>query len=161
CTDTQNCAVVPARGNFWSQSGSSCLEPTCKYPYPTSEQGVDTGNALCSAPPVGGCNSCPARPAPPAPPAASSPDRPALVAIQPNPFNPITTVEFELKRPTWTTLSIYNVAGQLVRVESLGGQPAGKHDWVWNGADQHGNPVSSGVYFIVLRAGTVTDRKKA
>jgi flagellar hook assembly protein FlgD len=48
-----------------------------------------------------------------------------------------------------------------VRVESLGTQPAGRHNWVWKGTDQKGASVSSGVYFVVLKAGTVVDKRKA
>jgi hypothetical protein len=89
------------------------------------------------------------------------PSETRLVSIHPNPFNPTTTVDFELKESAWTTISIYNVSGQLIRVETLGTEPVGRHNWVWKGTDQEGNSVSSGVYFIVLKAGTVTDRRKA
>jgi flagellar hook assembly protein FlgD len=88
-------------------------------------------------------------------------DRTRLLGIHPNPFNPTTTVDFELRTQAWTTISIYNVLGQLVRTESLGTQPAGMHNWVWKGTDQKGTSVSSGVYFVVLRAGTAVDKRKA
>jgi flagellar hook assembly protein FlgD len=95
------------------------------------------------------------------PPPEVVPERTALMGIHPNPFNPTTTVDFDLKESAWTTISIYNVSGQLVRVESLGTQPAGRHNWVWKGTDQKGASVSSGVYFVVLKAGTVVDKRKA
>jgi FlgD Ig-like domain/Right handed beta helix region len=156
--NNSSCGIVSAIGNFWNTNGNPCPQPTCKYPHPNDNQFVDTSSPLCSAPSGGGCHACPAMPAPPAP---AVPERTSLVGIHPNPFNPTTTVDFELKESAWTTISIYNVSGQLVRVESLGTQPAGRHDWVWKGTDQKGNSVSSGVYFVVLRAGTVTDRRKA
>jgi M6 family metalloprotease-like protein len=150
-----NCGTVSAIGNYWNTGG--CTQPTCK-------QGlVDTAHPLCASGSGGRCRNClpPAMPISPGQVVETTPRRTALVGIHPNPFNPTTTVDFELKESTWTTISIYNVSGQLVRVESLGTQPAGQHNWVWRGTDQNGNSVSSGVYFVVLRAGAVTDRKKA
>jgi FlgD Ig-like domain/Right handed beta helix region len=134
---TNSCSsTVPARGNYWGPAPcTACI----------GSENVDAGGSLCS----------------PSMTVSVAPDRTALVGIHPNPFNPTTTVDFELKESAWTTISIYSVSGQLIRVESLGTQPAGQHNWVWRGTDQSGNSVSSGVYFVVLKAGTVTDKRKA
>ena len=79
----------------------------------------------------------------------------------PNPFNPETTIEFELKVPATVTLEIFNVMGQRVtgalRETSL---RAGAHKYVWNGTDQNGNPVASGVYIYQIDVdGVVATRK--
>jgi len=57
-------------------------------------------------------------------------------------------------------LEIYNVAGQLVRRVDLGMRNAGEHAWTWTGRNDHGAAVSSGIYFVTLHAGSVTDRRK-
>jgi flagellar hook assembly protein FlgD len=85
----------------------------------------------------------------------------ALTAISPNPFNPETTIHFNLNAAARPSLAIYNVAGQLVREAELGNLSGGANAWVWDGRDNRGNPLASGVYFVRLQAGAVTDVKKA
>ncbi len=83
----------------------------------------------------------------------------------PNPFNPSTTITFSLPSQSGggyspTTLRIYNVLGRVVRTlldESL---VAGTHDVVWDGRDDQGNQVASGIYFYRLRSGDYEDTKK-
>ena len=76
----------------------------------------------------------------------------ALHAAYPNPFNPFTNLSFTLPNATAYSLKIYNVAGQLVRsYEDMG--TAGLNMVTWNGKDNAGNDVSSGVYFFKLSAG--------
>ena len=78
----------------------------------------------------------------------------------PNPFNPITTVEFVLEVGSHVTLRIYDVAGRLTR--TLVDQPMseGVHRTVWDGRDQRGNPAASGVYFLLLEAGPTAQTQK-
>jgi len=71
----------------------------------------------------------------------------ALRANYPNPFNPTTTVVFDMARAGHVSLEVYNVKGQLVRVLANGGYDAGRHSVVWNGDDLSGRSVGSGVYF--------------
>jgi len=72
----------------------------------------------------------------------------------PNPFNPSTTIGFDLPRPEWIDLRIFDVSGRLVRV-LVGGQTmaAGRHQVVWNGQDARGRTAAAGVYFCRLEAG--------
>lgn len=68
----------------------------------------------------------------------------------PNPFNPETVIWFSLKDNGPVTVKVYNVAGQLVRTLFDGEMIAGVHEIVWDGRDDHGEEVSSGVYFYSL-----------
>lgn len=70
----------------------------------------------------------------------------------PNPFNPATTIQYRLDQPAEVTLSIVNVTGQCLRLFALGSVRAGIHRSTWDGNDERGQRVSSGVYFYVLRA---------
>jgi len=70
-----------------------------------------------------------------------------LTGNYPNPFNPTTTIAFDLARTGHVTLDIYNIKGQKVRSLANNVMEAGQHTVVWNGADDAGHSVSSGVYF--------------
>jgi len=75
-----------------------------------------------------------------------------LEANYPNPFNPSTTVRFSLPAAAQVHLIIYNVHGQLVRTLRDQRFGTGYHQVVWNGWDDTGKPVASGVYFLQMRA---------
>lgn len=74
----------------------------------------------------------------------------------PNPFNPKTTISFNLPRAGHTELAIYNVRGQLVRTLVDRKLPAGDHNIVWQGADDRGSRCPSGMYLFRLHAGGKT-----
>lgn len=77
-----------------------------------------------------------------------------LMANVPNPFNPSTSLRFELSSPRRIDLRIYDLAGRLVRtLESQTPFGSGRHVVVWNGRDDHGRTVASGVYVVRLGAG--------
>jgi hypothetical protein len=70
----------------------------------------------------------------------------------PNPFNPHTTIRFGLKAPSNVSLKIFNVQGQLVKtLRDDTFVQAGEYQESWNGTDNNGNKVPSGVYFLKLR----------
>lgn len=78
-------------------------------------------------------------------------------APTPNPFNPKVTLRYELPRFTDTvTLEIYDLAGRRVRALSTSALPAGAHEFVWNGTDESGQRVASGMYVARLQAGGET-----
>jgi hypothetical protein len=83
-----------------------------------------------------------------------------LLAAQPNPFNPQTTIRFRLASAEHTTLRIYDVSGQLVRTLADGALPAGEHAIAWNGRNERGEPQSTGVYFTALEAGGFRAQQK-
>ena len=73
----------------------------------------------------------------------------------PNPFNPTTTIHMQMPMRSSVWLTIYNVAGQVVRTLLDDYElDAGYHTIDWDGRDQQGQPVTSGVYLYQLRAGT-------
>jgi hypothetical protein len=71
----------------------------------------------------------------------------------PNPFNPRTTIRFDLPVAGQAQLSIYDLAGRLVRVLVEGEVPAGSHEAVWDGRDASGRSAPSGSYLARLVAG--------
>ncbi len=87
---------------------------------------------------------------------ASIPDNYSLGAAYPNPFNPETTIEFEVPAQGFVQIDVFNPVGQIVA--SLVGEElrAGSYSTTWNGLDRHGGRVSSGVYFYRMQAGDFT-----
>lgn len=69
----------------------------------------------------------------------------------PNPFNPATSITFDLPERSWVTLAVYDVGGRHVTTLLDGIVEGGRRDVVWNGDDARGLPVSSGIYFCRLR----------
>jgi lysyl endopeptidase len=78
--------------------------------------------------------------------------KPALKLGQnfPNPFNPLTKIEFELARPENISLAIYDLQGHLVRVLAQGNLPAGTHSVIWDGSTDSGDRAASGTYLYRL-----------
>jgi M6 family metalloprotease-like protein len=74
----------------------------------------------------------------------------ALYPNKPNPFNPSTSIRFDLPRTGIARIQLYDVAGRLVRVLHSGAIEAGSHEVVWDGRDLNGNQVPSGTYFYHL-----------
>ena len=71
----------------------------------------------------------------------------------PNPFNPATTIHYTLPEITPVSLTIYDIAGQVVRHLIDQKQVAGSHQVIWDGLDEFGAQTANGVYFYELRAG--------
>ena len=93
------------------------------------------------------------------------PETTALLPNYPNPFNPETWIPYHLATDADITLTIYNVRGDVVRTLMLGTQAAGVYESreraaYWDGRNQHGEPVASGVYFYTLTAGEFTATRK-
>ncbi len=93
------------------------------------------------------------------------PNTTALLPNYPNPFNPETWLPYQLSTPSAVTLSIHSVDGRLVRTLDLGHQPAGVYQSqhraaYWDGKNETGEPVASGVYFYTLTAGDFTATRK-
>ncbi len=100
---------------------------------------------------------------------AKRPDSPlfrnALLPNYPNPFNPETWIPFDLARQSAVTITIYNAAGQTVRVLQLGELPAGTYRdkekaAYWDGRDALGALSASGVYFARIQAGGFSETRR-
>jgi len=78
----------------------------------------------------------------------------------PNPFNPSTTIAYTLAHSAHVELEIFNVLGQKVRTLFAGDLKIGAYTAVWDGANEYGAKVSSGVYFYRIRAGEFSATKK-
>ena len=78
----------------------------------------------------------------------------------PNPFNNETVIKFNLRRSTEVSLAIYNILGQKVRTLVEGWLAAGSQIVSWDGKDEKGNDLSSGIYFYQLRAGEMSETKR-
>jgi hypothetical protein len=85
----------------------------------------------------------------------------ALAQNYPNPFNPVTSIAFTVPESSGrVTLTVHNVAGQVVRTLVDGELPAGPAQVVWDGTADDGSKLSSGVYFARLTAGKETAFRK-
>jgi hypothetical protein len=78
----------------------------------------------------------------------------------PNPFNPITQIRYDLNKNCHVELAVYDVTGRKVAVLVDGLQESGQRTVTWNGQDQTGNRVTSGVYFYRLIAGEYASTRK-
>lgn len=83
----------------------------------------------------------------------------SLSANYPNPFNPSTTINYGLPERSRVVVAIYNILGQKVRTLYSGEQPGGLYRLIWDGRNDSGLPVSSGVYVYRLRASSLESRK--
>jgi len=78
----------------------------------------------------------------------------------PNPFNPSTSIAYELADDGMISLDIYNIKGQKVRTLINGYQPCGRHSLAWDGKDDHGKAVASGIYSYLLNTKDASACKK-
>ena len=84
----------------------------------------------------------------------------ALHPNVPNPFNPETTIRFELPHAAEVKLEVFDILGQKVRTLVTGALPSGTHSAVWHGRNDAGNPVGNGVYLYQIQAGEFTQRRR-
>ena len=84
-----------------------------------------------------------------------------LFQNSPNPFNPRTAIRFALATTGPAEVSVFDVTGRKVRTLVKGELEAGSHEVVWDGSDDAGRPLTSGVYWTQLTAGGHTFNKKA
>ncbi len=83
-----------------------------------------------------------------------------LKLAYPNPFNPTTTIAFDLATPSPVKIEIYNIKGQKISTLTNKDFEAGRYTIVWNGKDSNSKSCSSGVYFYRMQAGKYISTKK-
>jgi subtilisin family serine protease len=143
--------TIVAEGNWWNADpphaskfyGLVSYEPyLCTNPNPVSPwDGTDPG--------------------PEDKPGSTLPTRYSLGASQPNPFNPVTTMTFDVPAPGGEVeIAIFDVKGAKVRTLVQGRHDAGTHSATWTGRGDSGEPVASGVYFVRMTAPSFTQTRK-
>jgi predicted phosphodiesterase len=88
------------------------------------------------------------------------PLRALLLPNTPNPFNPSTTLRYELLDALPVRLTIHDLRGRRIAAFSVGPQPTGRHSLLWDGRDLAGRPVATGIYMVRLRAGAAETARK-
>jgi len=78
----------------------------------------------------------------------------------PNPLNPITTISYALEIGNFVEILIYNIQGELVTTLVSDYKQPGRYDVTWDGKNNRGSKLPSGVYFYTLKIGDVTSSKK-
>ncbi|HVO76627.1 MAG TPA: FlgD immunoglobulin-like domain containing protein, partial [Candidatus Bathyarchaeia archaeon] len=93
-------------------------------------------------------------------PAETVPKRLALYQNYPNPFNAATNVSFALPGPSEVELAVYDISGRRVALIEHGREEAGVVNRSWNGTDERGRSLASGLYFLRLKAGAAQAVRK-
>jgi flagellar hook assembly protein FlgD len=93
------------------------------------------------------------------------PTKTRLLENYPNPFNPETWIPYQLAVDADVTITIYDVRGNAIRTLDLGHQPAGTYSGrssaaYWDGRNDSGEAVASGLYFYTLSAGDFSATRK-
>ena len=91
---------------------------------------------------------------------AATPASYRLAQNFPNPFNPSTTIQYDMKEKGLVRIKIYNVAGALVRTVVDGVKDAGTYSIAWDGRNSAGTAVASGIYFYKMEAKGFAETRK-
>jgi photosystem II stability/assembly factor-like uncharacterized protein len=83
-----------------------------------------------------------------------------LAQNYPNPFNPGTRIKFHVPATSWVRLKVFNLTGQHIATLLEEKRPAGEYELAWDGRNDLGQPVPSGVYLLSIRAGEFTQTRK-
>ena len=88
------------------------------------------------------------------------PDRLSLHSNFPNPFNPITTLRYDLPQSGMVNITIHNVKGELVKTLVNSYQNAGFKSILWNATNDRNKPVSAGIYLYTIQTQEAMQTKK-
>lgn len=150
-TDSGGTWSLLAQGPFnqaWDWTVPAGAGPHCRLRVQVLDAAGNLAEAVSAADfAVGGASAVDDRPLPPAP---------ALAQNAPNPFNPRTKISFVLPVAGEARLAVYDVDGRLVRTLAGGWLEAGERTVTWDGDDDRGGRVASGLYFCRLRVGERT-----
>jgi len=90
----------------------------------------------------------------------SVPDVYALKQNYPNPFNPVTLIKYDLPKQANVNIIIYDMLGRQVRILINQIQDAGFKSMTWDANDDHGRPVSAGIYLYQINVGEFVQTRK-
>ncbi len=79
------------------------------------------------------------------------------LCASPNPFYSAASISFELSEPGWTSVTVYDLSGRIVRTLVNSELGTGQHSIVWDGRIENGEPVSAGLYLCRIQSGGVTE----
>jgi len=88
------------------------------------------------------------------------PDKHYLGQNYPNPFNPTTTIEYKIPARSHVTISVYNILGEKIKTIINDIMPTGTHIIAWDGRNDKGEMVATGIYFYQIKAGDFTKSRK-
>ncbi|SYZ74066.1 putative Thermitase [Candidatus Zixiibacteriota bacterium] len=156
--------------------GGTIYEPgfdTCLYICPNQKNTLfelavyaissagDTSLATSRQVCTGGVSTCPDNPQKMSTDSMAAPSyMNCLMANRPNPFNLSTEIRFSLEKRSHVVLNIYDILGRKVRTVIDADYEAGIHGAIWDGSDDGGKPVASGIYLYKISAGSYTATKK-
>jgi flagellar hook assembly protein FlgD len=78
----------------------------------------------------------------------------------PNPFNPVTQIDFMVAGDGWIEVAVFDVLGRKISTLQNGYCPAGTHAVTWDGTDDNGRPVASGIYLTRVSSRTQSAARK-
>ena len=84
----------------------------------------------------------------------------SLYFAYPNPFNPVTTLRYDLPEDALVNITIYDMMGRVVKTLVNDQQMAGYRSTQWNAANDAGSPVSAGIYLYMIQAGDFRQTRK-
>jgi hypothetical protein len=84
----------------------------------------------------------------------------SLMQNYPNPFNPTATIEYQIQKNDFVTLKVYDSLGQLVKTLVNESKQSGEYSVIFDGKNEKGQTVSSGVYYYQLQVGDFISNKK-
>ena len=91
---------------------------------------------------------------------AAMPNSYSLLQNYPNPFNPVTKLRYDLPENSHVNITIYDMLGRAVKTMVNQHQNAGHRSIIWDGTNDYGNPVSTGVYLYQIQSGAYIQTKK-
>jgi predicted outer membrane repeat protein len=147
-----NPLFVDPESDFHLQENSPCIDAGTAYFELNGEIILDLhpDEYIGEAPDMGAVEYDPESAILPAQYEITTPPKVTLHSAYPNPFNPQTTIQFDVPVASQVNLQIYNAQGQLVRTLANNQKEAGHHRVIWNGKDEQGKSVESGLYFYKL-----------
>ena len=91
---------------------------------------------------------------------SNTPEQFILYPNYPNPFNPVTTIRYDLSEESFVDITIYDMLGNVVNNLVKTNQSSGYKSIQWDATNNQGEPVSAGVYLYKIQAGDFADTKK-